>query len=224
MNPKVQKIRTKKLAILVKDARLSAGKSEAEAAQALSISEGRYRTYELGTQSPSLPELEISAFLFNVPLNHFWGSQLLSEKPRMDDSERLNKLHGLRQRIVGASVRKARMEAALTTGNLSEMLAISEEQLESYELGKTPIPLPELEMIASAVDKPIHSFFDHTSFLGQWADQQQSVKQFLDLDPDLKTFVCKPINQPYLHLAVRLSEMSVDKLRAVAEGLLEITY
>jgi hypothetical protein len=40
---------------------------------------------------------------------------------------------------------------------------------------------------------------------------------------DLQTFVSKPINRPYLELAQRLSEMSVDKLRSVAEGLLEIT-
>ena len=40
---------------------------------------------------------------------------------------------------------------------------------------------------------------------------------------ELQGFVCKPINRPYLELAVRLSEMSVEKLRGVAEGLLEIT-
>jgi hypothetical protein len=40
---------------------------------------------------------------------------------------------------------------------------------------------------------------------------------------ELQSFVVKPINQPYLELAQRLSEMSVEKLRAVAEGLLEIT-
>jgi len=39
----------------------------------------------------------------------------------------------------------------------------------------------------------------------------------------LLAFVLKPINLPYLELAKRLSEMSVDKLRDVAEGLLEIT-
>jgi len=36
-------------------------------------------------------------------------------------------------------------------------------------------------------------------------------------------FISKPVNRPYLQLAQRLSEMSVEKLRMVAEGLLEIT-
>jgi len=41
---------------------------------------------------------------------------------------------------------------------------------------------------------------------------------------EMQVFVSKPINRPYLELAIRLSEMSVDRLRSVAEGLLEITY
>jgi hypothetical protein len=32
------------------------------------------------------------------------------------------------------------------------------------------------------------------------------------------------VNLPYIHLAIRLSDLSVEKLRSVAEGLLEITY
>ena len=39
----------------------------------------------------------------------------------------------------------------------------------------------------------------------------------------MQQFVSKPVNQPYLELAQRLSEMSVERLRSVAEGLLEIT-
>ena len=49
------------------------------------------------------------------------------------------------------------------------------------------------------------------------------MQDFKEMPPELQAFVAKPINLPYLELAQRLSEMSVDKLRAVAEGLLEIT-
>jgi len=40
---------------------------------------------------------------------------------------------------------------------------------------------------------------------------------------DLQEFILKPVNQPYLELAQKLSQMSVDKMRDVAEGLLDIT-
>jgi len=40
---------------------------------------------------------------------------------------------------------------------------------------------------------------------------------------ELQEFILKPVNQPYLELAQKLSQMSVDKMRDVAEGLLDIT-
>ena len=49
------------------------------------------------------------------------------------------------------------------------------------------------------------------------------MEDFTDLPLEMQAFISKPINMPYLELAQRLSEMSVDRLRGVAEGLLEIT-
>jgi hypothetical protein len=34
----------------------------------------------------------------------------------------------------------------------------------------------------------------------------------------------KPVNEPYIALAKKLSELPANKLRSIAEGLLEITY
>ncbi len=54
--------------------------------------------------------------------------------------------------------------------------------------------------------------------------QQKAVQDFLQLPPELQNFVSKPVNRPYLELAMKLSSMSTDKLRSVAEDLLEITF
>jgi len=62
-----------------------------------------------------------------------------------------------------------------------------------------------------------------TSPVGRWVNQQQMVKDFLLLPPEIQAFVSKPVNRPYLELAQRLGDLSVDKLRSVAEVLLEIT-
>jgi hypothetical protein len=40
---------------------------------------------------------------------------------------------------------------------------------------------------------------------------------------ELRQFVAQPVNRPYLELARKLSHMSTEKLRSVAEDLLEIT-
>ena len=39
----------------------------------------------------------------------------------------------------------------------------------------------------------------------------------------MQAFLCQVVNRPYLELAMKLSEMSKERLRSVAEGLLDIT-
>jgi hypothetical protein len=78
-------------------------------------------------------------------------------------------------------------------------------------------------MLTNILNIPIKDCFDKQGPVGQWANQQRLIQDFQILTPELQEFVSRPVNRPYLELAQRLSEMSVDKLRAVAEGLLEIT-
>jgi hypothetical protein len=59
--------------------------------------------------------------------------------------------------------------------------------------------------------------------VGSWFASQKYVREFQNLPPEMQEFISKPINRPYLDLAVRLSELKVEKLRALGEGLLEIT-
>jgi hypothetical protein len=107
---------------------------------------------------------------------------------------------------------------------ISTATSIPEEQLVKFELGDEPIPLPELELIAKTCEVQIEEFFDKKGPIGEWRARHIAQNQFLELPEELRDFVCKPVNKPYLNLAVRLSQLSVEKLRGVAEGLLEITY
>jgi hypothetical protein len=70
----------------------------------------------------------------------------------------------------------------------------------------------------------MEQFYDQHGPIGKWREQKGNVHKFLDLPPDMQQFVSKPVNRPYVELAMRLSELSTEKLRAVAEVLLEITY
>lgn len=222
VHPKAIPIRAKKLAIMLQDARTIAGKTKTETADVLGISPSTYSSYEEAIKSPSLPELETLSYFFGIPIEHFWGGKVLSENPLHEQYD-FRKLMRLRDQIIGVMLRQARNEANLTLSDLGERLDISSSQLSDYELGRRPIPLPELEAIINTLEKPIQEFYNNKGPLGEWASKQRAIKQFEELPPELQDFVCKPINQPYLEIAQRLSEMSVDKLRAVAEGLLEIT-
>jgi hypothetical protein len=69
----------------------------------------------------------------------------------------------------------------------------------------------------------VEAFFDQSGPIGKWMNEQETVDEFMQLPPELRAFVCMPVNRPYLELARNLSHLSTEKLRSVAEGLLDIT-
>ena len=223
MNSQALQLRRKKIGVLMLDARLSAKWQPAECAQVLGITTEAYEAYESGQGSPSLPQLELFAYQLRVPLTHFWGNSTLSNGASGQDPDKVDRVIALRQRIVGTLLRKARMEQSLSLDELAEQAGMSSEQLELYEFGKKSLALPELEVLTSILGLSIQEFYDSHGPVGSWVREQQVIEQFSDMPAELQTFVSKPVNRPYLELAARLSEMSVDKLRGVAEGLLEIT-
>ena len=224
INPLALKIRAKKLGLLIRDARQFSGKSVEDCARTIGVTVAVFDEYESGEKSPSLPEVEALAYYLNVPLDHFWGDKALSPTLGTKSQPKLAQVVGLRQRVIGLMIRKARLETGLSPEALAEKASLTSERLEAYELGEIPIPVPDLELLCSILHRPVKDFFDQHGMVGVWANEQRNVQSYLALSPELQTFVSKPVNRPYLELAQRLSEMSVEKLRAVAEGLLEITY
>ena len=224
VNPMAIKIRAKKVGVLLQYARQTAGKSLKDCAQIIGVPEQTLEAYEFGEESPSLPELEILANYLDVPIEHFWDEKLLAfEKPYGKEEENYNRLIPIRQRIIAATLQKKRSEAALSVADLAELSGVASEQLEGYEFGESAIPLPELEILSAAINLPIQDLQDKEGPIGIKMVQRREFQEFIELPEDLRGFVIKPINRPYLELAQRLSEMSVEKLRTVAEGLLEIT-
>jgi transcriptional regulator with XRE-family HTH domain len=220
----ISQIRKKKLGLLIFDARQAMRRSAAECAQAIGIDAELFQEFEQGTKSPTLPQLELLALYLNVPLEHFWGRESLSEARTPDGLHDKERLALLRNRLIGTSLRLARNNVNFSYREVTEKTGISEDQMKRYESGEASIPLPELELLASSLDIPIEEFYDKRGPIGRWRSQQGSYQKFLDLPPEIQQFVAKPVNRPYLELAMRLSELSAERLRAVAEVLLEITY
>lgn len=216
-------IRTKKLGLLIRDARLAARRSATECAQAVGIKSGLFRAYEEGRKSPSLPELETLVYFLDLPIDHFWGKEVRSESAPAYESLDLPKLLAVRQRKIGALLRQERMNTSISIRNLAQETGISGARIKAYELGEKAIPLPELEVLLKALGGRIESFFDRSGPIGQWLMSEEATQNFLDLPMEMRQFVALPVNRPYLELAMKLSSMSRDKLRSVAEDILDIT-
>ena len=60
--------------------------------------------------------------------------------------------------------------------------------------------------------------------VGEWHRQEAIWQDFCQLPEEVQQFVVKPINIKYLEVAMKLAKMPAGSLRAIAEGLLDITY
>jgi transcriptional regulator with XRE-family HTH domain len=217
-------VRSKKLGVLIRDARLAARMTMPECARAIGISPGILRAWEKGLRSPSLPELEIFSFALNLPMRRFWSKETSSQEAKPVKAINLPAIIGIRQRMIGALLRQAREKASISPSDFSEQSGIPRKRLKAYELGERPIPLPELEGLIGLLEEQIEMLFDQTGTIGKWMVQQKTIEDFLLLPAELQNFISKPVNLPYLELARKLSDMPTDKLRALAEDLLEITF
>ncbi|HRK88755.1 MAG TPA: helix-turn-helix domain-containing protein [Anaerolineales bacterium] len=216
-------IREKKLGLLMRDARVAERRSIKECADAIGVKPGIFRAYEEGRRSPSLPELEALVYFLKLPISQFWGNETMSDAPSPMEADDISRLIALRQRMIGALLRQERTVANMSIRQVAAQTGISQSRLKSYELGERPVSVPELEGILVVLGTRIETFFDQSGPVGEWMNSQRAMQKFLELPEEIQDFVCQPVNRPYLELAMKLSSMSREKLRSVAEGLLDIT-
>jgi transcriptional regulator with XRE-family HTH domain len=216
-------IRTKKLGVLIRDARLAARRTPQETAEAMGISRGILKAYEEGRRAPSLPELEVLVYYLKLPISHFWGHEVISDDGPSTQVLDVPRLMAVRQRLIGALLRQERNRANMSLKDVSDHIGIATARIKAFELGERPIPLPELEVILAVYGTRVEDFFDKNGPVGKWMTDQKLIQKFLDLPEEMQAFLCQVVNRPYLELAMKLSEMSKERLRSVAEGLLDIT-
>ncbi len=213
--------RAKFLGDLIRGARERAGASVEDCAQVLDMPEETYLQAEQGETPIYLPQLEALAMYLNLPMAYFWGSEQLQEEPEVDYSQYM----ALRQRIVGVSLQQARLDAGWTVQRLADEAGLKPEQIEAFEHGMEPIPYLQLERLADVLDVSINDFTAETHGpLGRHELALARRQQFQRLPDEVQAFISEPANLTYLQTAIRLSELDVDRLRGIAEGILDITY
>ncbi len=218
-------IKNRILGVLINEARQSAGQSLQDCAELLGITADEFAAFESGRSAPSLPQLEILAYAFNLPIKHFWGTKTLSTERKKDDfKERVPELTLLRQKIIGLHLHQGRDAAGLTLAQVAEKTTIDETRLDALEKGATSVTVSELELICRSLKMSLDDLIDNRGPIGNWLQAQEDFEKFSQLPAEMREFVLRPINRSYIELAMRLSDMKVEQLRGIAEGILEITY
>jgi len=222
-NEQMLQLKRRKLGLLIMDARIASRRNIADCAEWLGITNEQYQSYEDGIQSPALPELEALSFLFNIPMRHFWGNQSLSESPDYYSNEKIMDFILTRKQAISTFLKEKRAESDITLDGISEKTGIAIEVLENFENGQGVLPLAELEMLTNALGLKINTLFDTETDIGTLRIKQGEFERFQSLSKEIREFVSQPVNEPYLLVAKRLSNIPTDELRNIAESLLEIT-
>ncbi len=215
-------IRKKIVGVLLRNARLHAGMGVKEAAKATGFSSSAISDYEFGRRELSLPLLETFAYVYGVPITYFWSDNpILEEERELPVKEAMI----LRRRIIGVLLRQARMEAGHSLKDLARVLGCSTARVTSYELGRVDIPLLTLEALADYLNVPMSYFLDQgLRPHGEKVAAIDELERLAQLPAEVREFMLAPANLLYIRVAMRLSPLSADTLRSIAEELLEITY
>jgi transcriptional regulator with XRE-family HTH domain len=200
------------------------GLNQEECAEFIGVEPHLYSEYELGLSFPTLPDVEALGYYFDTLPECFWTEiNSVDEFTPSRPPVKLGLIKNIRKRTIGLLIRQYRIESNLSVEQLAETIGVLPNQVEAYELGGEQVPLDLLEKIAETTRHSLNDFLDRKSPIGTWAERLRVMQQLELLPDDLKDFVARPLNRPYLDLARRLSEMPTKKLREIAEGLLEIT-
>jgi transcriptional regulator with XRE-family HTH domain len=124
--------------------------------------------------------------------------------------------------MIGALLHQARESEGIELADVAEQAQIPLETLEQYELGEISIPMSELSMLSSIVNRNVDYFLETGSYIGELLKIQAEWKRFTDLDPEIREFAANPLNVAFIKIAITFSKMPVEQLRKAAEGLLEI--
>lgn len=217
-------LKTKMLGALLREARKTAGKSLKETAALLGIGTSTLTSYELGKKGISLPELEQLAFHFDVPLESFLSGQ--PARARKSPGFKPEVIISFRQKMIGALLRNHRKEAELSMAELGRRIGTSGGRISGFERGQRPIPVAELEAIAEELGHQMNEYIDTEGSgpVADWFRDQRAYESFHALPQDIRNFLSQEESRDVIRLAMRLREVSVEKLRDLARLLQEITH
>ena len=217
-NPKLE-VMSKKIGAMLREARLQSKESSETCAELLNLTPQEYETIEYGEQAPTLPQLELLTYHLNKPIEPFLKQYQVNNKDELEPLTNHAAFLDLRQRYIGAVLRKARLEAHFSLEEAAQSCQIPCSNMEAYELGEEPIPLPLLEVLALKLGIDFHELRDQKGIIARKKKKDELFKSFSALPADLQTFVAAVENLPYLQAAQRLKQMPLEHIQLLSESI-----
>lgn len=225
MNTQLLSIKAKKFGVRLAAFRQKKGLTTEVLSQWTGISNEKLQAMEKGEANVSLPELELIALKLGFSTETLIDGDLLNLSATKKDEGALQQYAGLRDRMIALVLRKTRMEQELPIETVASQCGLRTDELDQFESGSKPVPMPILELLCAVYQMPVLSLIPKNTANESESQQETTAGELsVHLPDEVSAFVNNPANLPYLELARKLSELDAAKLRSIAEGLLEITY
>lgn len=179
-----------KIANRLKEIRIIKQRSLHDCAKLLGISKEEYLGFENGQNFLCLPELELLAFFFEIP-----PESLLTESTinfdhfaiLQDDKKSI--FTNLRSKMITSQLASERQKLGISLEEMNKRTGISLETLETYESGRSSIPLDHLILICDQLDLSIQSLLFHLESKDENIDdspeQAEWGPELLEQEPDI---------------------------------------
>lgn len=213
---------TEGLNVKIKSVRKSMLMSLHDCAKILGTSTNRYLAFEQGKESLSLPELEILACYFGMPLMECLEGPLISSMRFTLLAEDKRKTYiNLREKWIRSRIAMEIESEDVKLEELTELLEISPEKMDAYRKGEIPIPFNHLLTISSYLNITLDDFFPELE-LGKLKDIQifsQATGQWNPEFPN-EEGAHKDNEVSYNQLLAALKEIPEEDQAQVAKALL----
>jgi transcriptional regulator with XRE-family HTH domain len=276
MDSQLYLLKSKKIGVKIAMARQKNFLSIETLASKLGLHPDELSQMEKGLNSPSL---------LDMPIDDLLNTKVLESLQQEIEPSSLPRYYEIRNRMLGIQIKKNRYQQNQSVEQLAQLCEIPTSDMETYETGQTPIPLPRFLKISEVLHLP----YERIQPAGDISPvelevppviQPDEIPQQLEPEPamaaesdlveppitqsdanplpqepepvamndripvvldeniqipesvleevpgiskELREFISKPVNVPFLELAMKLSRMDAKKLRDIAESLLEIT-
>ena len=203
----------------IKTIRMSLHFSIHDCAKLIGISQGSYLAFENGEQHLSLPDLEILALYFGLPLEAFFNDQYkrLYQLTLLQDSIR-PQYQQLRQKVIQTQLALERQAAGFSLEELEEATGIPLEDLRNYEEGAAPVPVDHLQKICQHLGKHLDTFFPDDRQLSESLQLQPfSFAQDGGADP---LEAAGELDESFVQILSRLKEIPKAEQAEIARDIL----
>jgi len=230
MTEKTIEIQRKMLGVLMQNARQRVGLTVSETASLLGLDADTLIAYELGKAEAGLPVLEALAEICGVPVSYFWADDALPDPtPRTDAPHSIT----LRRKMLGVLLAQARRQADISADEAAQAIGVTPDTLAEIEFGKVDVPFSQLKALLTLYKMPLDELLAEVDIPAEKNGKTEvtpapqetfDTAELAHFPPDVQEFLADPTNILYVKLAMKLHNLSADNLRALAEGILEITY